>query len=258
MYNEIVVEYYKKRVIPFFVVLKPKMNKIQIKLNNLAKKAKFQINAYFGVFSKKIEIAAEDFKKSLAPGKMNTVQVRIVVLAGLIFLAGYTILVKQYYSDNILYQTKFVEQKNPQEIKKEILRKDLQALVHGHPIEEMIPFISQKDRKTAAYIIGIAKKESAWGERKPVLNGENCYNYWGFRAKRERMGSGGHTCFDTPEEAVNAVATRIDQIIERNDAQSAKDMVVWKCGSDCSVTGGQAAADKWISDVDMYAKKVLN
>lgn len=234
------------------------MNKIQTKLNNLAKKAKLQISAYFSDFPGKAKILVEDFNKSLVPGKLDGTQVRIVVLVGLIIFAGYVVLVKQYYSNNILCQAKIVEQKNPQEIKKEILRKDLQTLVEGHPIEEMIPFISNKDRKTAAYIIGIAKKESAWGERKPVLNGEDCYNYWGFRAKRERMGSGGHTCFDTPKEAVDAVATRIDQIIERNDAQSAKDMIVWKCGSDCSVTGGQAAADKWIEDVDMYAEKVLN
>ncbi|KKR20857.1 MAG: hypothetical protein UT50_C0015G0010 [Candidatus Moranbacteria bacterium GW2011_GWA2_39_41] len=234
------------------------MNKIQTKLNKLAKQAKLQISAYFSDFSGKANQLMEDFNKSLMPGKLDWVQMRIVVLMGLIIFVGYVVLVKQYYRENLLPKISYAQQGPVRETKKEILQKDLTALVKGHPIEEMIPFISQKDRKTAAYIIGIAKKESAWGERKPVLKGEDCYNYWGFRAKRERMGSGGHTCFDTPKEAVDAVTTRIEQIIERNDAQSAKDMIVWKCGSDCSVTGGQAAANKWITDVDMYAKKVLN
>jgi hypothetical protein len=72
------------------------------------------------------------------------------------------------------------------------------------------------------------------------------------------MGSGGHTCFDNPREAVDVVARRIAEIIERNDAQSARDMLVWKCGSDCSVTGGQRDADKWALDVDFYAEKILN
>jgi hypothetical protein len=33
-------------------------------------------------------------------------------------------------------------------------------------------------------------------------------------------------------------------------------MVVWKCGSDCEATGGEAAARKWISDVSLYFNKL--
>jgi hypothetical protein len=54
------------------------------------------------------------------------------------------------------------------------------------------------------------------------------------------------------------VAKRIDEIIDNNNVKSASNMIVWKCGSNCAVTGGQAAADKWIQDVDLYANKVLN
>lgn len=203
-------------------------------------------------------IIAENFKRSVDIGNISPSHVRILVLINLIIVSGYLVFVQQYYYNNFVEKTVRIEQKSPGEIRKENFKKELTALVKGHPIEAMVPYIAERDRETAAYVIGIAKKESNWGKRSPVLDGEDCYNYWGFRAKRERMGSGGHTCFDSPREAVDAISTRIDQIMERNDVESAKDMIVWKCGSNCSATGGQAAADKWISDVDIYAEKVLN
>jgi len=236
---------------------KEKMNKIKLKLNKFIKKAKSQKKLYLKYLSKKITLIKADFKDGLVVGNLNQHQIRIVILTGLIIFSGYFVLIKQYYYQNFLQIAK-VEQKSVQQLRIEELQKDLGQIVKGHPIEVMIPYIAQKDRETAAYMIGIAKKESNWGKRKPVLDGEDCYNYWGFRAKRERMGSGGHTCFDNPKDAVDAISKRVSQIIERNDAKSAKNLIVWKCGSNCAVTGGQAAADKWIADVDMYAKKVLN
>jgi len=176
----------------------------------------------------------------------------------MIIVAGYFVFVQQYYYNNFVARAVYVEQKSPEEIRRENFKKELAIMVKDHPIEAMVPYIAEKDRETAAYMIGIAKKESNWGKRRRVLNGEDCFNYWGFRAKRERMGSGGHTCFDDPRQAVEAVSARISQIIERNDVKSAKDMIVWKCGSNCAATGGQADANKWIKDVDMYAKKILN
>lgn len=215
--------------------------------------------AYFGYISQKYKIILEDIRNSVQPGTLSSHQVKSLILIFLIAFTSYVILFKQYYCENFVsVQKNYVVGKSLKEIKKEKLEKDLSVLVEGHPIQLMIPYIVEKDRKTAAYLVGIAKKESNWGKRKPVLNGEDCYNYWGFRAKRERMGSGGHTCFDTPKEAVDVISKRIDQIIERNDVESAQDLLVWKCGSDCSVTGGQAAADKWAVDVDMYAKEILN
>lgn len=129
-------------------------------------------------------------------------------------------------------------------------------MVKGYPIENMMDYILGKDRDVAAFLIAIAKKESNWGKRVPVLNGEDCYNYWGYRGKRERMGTGGHTCFDSRKDAVDTVAKRIKDLIENYDRDTPAEMVVWKCGSDCNATGGQAAANKWISDVDMYMKKL--
>lgn len=246
---------------PFFAVLEDvlekKMTKIQIKLNRWFKKAKLKKSAYVKHFLQIFNIIVEDINKSIRPGLLNKHQITVIMLVSLIVFASYIVLIKQYYYQNFA-QAHQVEQKNVQELKAEKFEKELAVLVAGYPIEAMIPYIVKKDRKTAAYLIGIAKKESNWGKRKPVLDGADCYNYWGFRAQNERMGSGGHTCFNNPREAVNAIANRIDQIIERNNVKSAKNMIVWKCGSNCDATGGQEAADKWIKDVDVYAKKVLN
>jgi hypothetical protein len=234
------------------------MPKLKQKLKKLIDKAKSQKTAYFKLLLQKLNIITENIKNSIKLGGISEHQAKSLVLIFLIAFTGFVILFRQYYSDNFFPQKNYVEKKNPKEIEKEKLRKDLSILVKGHPIEMMIPYIAKKDRVTAAYLIGIAKKESNWGKRHPALAGQDCYNYWGFRAQRERMGSGGHTCFDSPREAVDVVSRRIAEIIERNDAQSAHDMLVWKCGSDCSVTGGQRDADKWALDVDFYAEKILN
>jgi hypothetical protein len=48
----------------------------------------------------------------------------------------------------------------------------------------MAPYISEQNQDTAAFIVGIAKKESNWGKRVPKREGKDCYNYWGYRGKR--------------------------------------------------------------------------
>ncbi len=131
----------------------------------------------------------------------------------------------------------------------ESLEGEMIAMVKGHPIEKMVPYIAKQDRTVAAFIVAIARKESGWGEHVPVLNGKDCYNYWGYRGIRDKMGTGGHTCFDSPEDAVNTVAKRITTLVEENGRNTPEKMVVWKCGSSCAATGGQAAANKWIDDV---------
>lgn len=136
------------------------------------------------------------------------------------------------------------------------LEREIVAMVKGYPIEKMAPAIAKQDRTVAAYIVAIAKKESAWGKRIPVLKGQDCNNYWGYRGKRELMGSGGHTCFNSPEDGVNTVAKRIKTLVEKQGVDSPKEMVnIWKCGGDCEATGGQAAADKWAVDVESIFKK---
>lgn len=138
------------------------------------------------------------------------------------------------------------------------LEADIRQMVRGYPIEEMVPEIAKHDRTVAAFIIGIAKKESGWGTHVPVLNGEDCYNYWGYRGIRDRMGSGGHTCFDSPKDAVDTIAKRIEFLVSNKKLNTPSKMVIWKCGSNCAVTGGQAAANKWISDISIYFDKLNN
>ncbi|MEF3691532.1 MAG: hypothetical protein V3574_00565 [Candidatus Moraniibacteriota bacterium] len=132
----------------------------------------------------------------------------------------------------------------------------VQELVEGYPIEDFLPYLQGKDREVVSFYIAIAKKESNWGKRVPVLKGEDCYNYVGFRGKSDRMGTGGHTCFADRKEAVEVVSQRIEELIKKYGRDTAKEMVVWKCGSDCNATGGQAAANKWIADVDMILKEL--
>jgi hypothetical protein len=136
------------------------------------------------------------------------------------------------------------------------LEDEIRGMVRGYPIEEMVPEIAKRDRVVAAFIVGIARKESGWGVHVPVLNGQDCYNYWGYRGIRDRMGTGGHTCFNDPKDAVDTVAKRIEFLVSNKKLNTPQKMVIWKCGSNCSVTGGQAAANKWISDVGIYFDKL--
>ena len=135
------------------------------------------------------------------------------------------------------------------------LEDEIRQMVRGYPIEEMVPEIAKQDRMVAAFMIGIAKKESGWGVHVPVLNGEDCYNYWGYRGIRDRMGTGGHTCFDSPKDAVDTVAKRVSFLVSNNNLTTPDEMVgTWKCGSrsNCVNTGGQASADKWARDISIY------
>jgi hypothetical protein len=138
----------------------------------------------------------------------------------------------------------------------ESLEEEIAAMVKGYPIEKMAPYIAQQDRTVAAFVVSIAKKESAWGTRVPVLNGQDCYNYWGYRGKRKLMGTGGHTCFNSPLDAVETVSKRIKTLVEEQGKDTPAEMVkTWKCGGNCEATGGKAAADKWAIDVDSIFKK---
>ena len=234
------------------------MSKLAQKLKKWKEQAKFKKDAYFNRIWLKFKNDLENTKKNFNPWSLGDHRLKTVALVSLIAFTGFVLLFQQNYSKIFFVQKIPIERKSSQEIEREQFKKELSILLKDHPIERMIPYIAQKDRKTAAYLVAIAKKESNWGKRIPVLAGQDCYNYWGFRLERERMGSGGHTCFDSPREAVNVVSRRIAEIIKRNDAQSAKDLLVWKCGTSCALTGGQVAANKWASDVDFYAQKVLN
>lgn len=158
---------------------------------------------------------------------------------------------------NYIYQILEQYGKEKEEDKKnEAFEEEMRKMVKGYPIEKMVPFIAKKDKAVAAFLIGIAKKESDWGKHVPVLKGEDCYNYWGYRGKRDRMGTGGHTCFNSPEDAVNTVAKRLEFLVSDEKVNTpSKMVVVWKCGYDCS-WDNPSAVKKWISDVDQYFRKL--
>jgi len=131
----------------------------------------------------------------------------------------------------------------------------IKEMVKGYPIEKMAPYIAKKDKLVAAFLVSIAMQESTWGVHVPLLNGEDCYNYWGYRGIRKKMGTGGHTCFDGPKDAVDTVAKRIEFLIANEKIDTPEKMVVvWKCGYDCSWDTKQAV-NNWISSVDQYFKK---
>lgn len=126
----------------------------------------------------------------------------------------------------------------------------VKEMVKGYPIERMLPYLFQKDPTVAAYYIAIAKVESNWGKRVPVLNGQDCYNYVGYRGQRKHMGSGGHTCFNSRKDAVDTISKRIDTLVNEYDRKTPAQMVVWKCGSSCA--GHGSSAQRWIDHVGGY------
>jgi len=132
---------------------------------------------------------------------------------------------------------------------------EIKTMAKGYPIERMARYISRKDRKTAAFLIGVAKKESNWGLYTPKLNGQECYNYWGYRGVSERMTPGGYTCFSSPGEAVRVISKRIDNLVRESSLDTPEKMVVWKCGWSCAGHSPEAVK-KWISDVAYYYEKV--
>ncbi len=136
------------------------------------------------------------------------------------------------------------------------LERDVSKMVQGYPIEEMLPYIIKHDRQTAAFIVGIAKKESNWGKRVPVTeNGEDCYNYWGYRGEGSRGTAMGHGCFGSKKEAVAVISKRIENLMKEYHRDTAEEMVVWKCGYTCSGHSPESV-ESWIDDVGYYAEKV--
>ena len=148
-----------------------------------------------------------------------------------------------------------LQQKQEEQERKKEFQSQMQEMVKGYPIEAMLPAIFKQNDIVAAYLVAIAKKESNWGRRVPVLNGEDCYNYWGYRGIRDRMGSGGHTCFDSPEDAVETVGARIAWFVEEKGRETPEELIVWKCGFSCAGHDSYGV-QKWISDVDLYFSKL--
>ncbi|MDP2838385.1 MAG: hypothetical protein Q8O53_03875 [Candidatus Moranbacteria bacterium] len=132
----------------------------------------------------------------------------------------------------------------------------IREMASGYPIEVMTSAIAEYDRSVAALLVGIAKKESNWGKRVPLApDGTDCYNYWGFKGAGSRGVAMGHGCFGSPEEAVRAVGNRVAELVDIKQTSEPKNMIIWKCGSSCA-THSPESVRKWISDVDLYYRKI--
>lgn len=227
---------------------------VKAKKKSVAKKAK-SVKSVKAVKSVKVAQKIKTVKRARKSkknlfGKLSKGHGRILVLiAMIIFMLTYMTVSRFMTLNENDYQTP-VQTIQPKE--KTPLEQEMADMVKGYPIEKMMPYILEQNPKTAMFLVAIAKKESAWGKRKPVLNGEDCFNYWGFRLKAEKMGSGGHTCFENPKEAVETVAQRIDQLVVEEEIDTPSDMIVWKCGYECQDRTKTISEKKWINDVDFY------
>lgn len=133
---------------------------------------------------------------------------------------------------------------------------ELNVLVAGFPIETMTKAIAQYDREIAGLIVGIGKKESNWGKRTPKLNGEECFNFWGYRGIGTRgLTDDGYGCWNTGEEAVKAIGDRLEKLRDLRSSTEPARMVVWKCGNTCAGHSDESVR-KWISDVNFYYQEI--
>jgi hypothetical protein len=126
---------------------------------------------------------------------------------------------------------------------------DVLGIVKKTPMERMAKDIANRKRPVAAYLIGIAMKESKFGIYAPKKNGRDCYNYWGYRG-RENPTASGYSCFNSPRQAVKIVGDRIESMINRG-ADNPREMIAWKCGSSCDGHSVESV-NKWISDVSIH------
>ena len=131
---------------------------------------------------------------------------------------------------------------------------EILTYVKGRPMEDMAPYIAKQPRTVAAFIVGIAMKESKFGVYAPHdANGNDCHNYWGYRGPENTTASG-YSCFSTPEDAVTAVGRRIARLVDQG-ASNPSEMVVWKCGASCSWDNPENVRS-WIADVGINFYKL--
>jgi hypothetical protein len=130
----------------------------------------------------------------------------------------------------------------------------LYGIVGDTPIKEMVPFISQRDEKVAAFLVGIAKKESSFGLASPSKDGETCFNYWGYKGQGQRGTGMGYACFASPEEAIKVVGDRIEVLVNKQRNTPARMVDTWKFGTSCA---GDPGAPSWVATVALYFEKIV-
>lgn len=176
---------------------------------------------------------------------------RKIILSALIILAFSFDLLIWNYGKIISREATSFKPKNYQE---NPLEKNILSLTSKYPIKKMAPYISQKRKKVAAFMVGVAKQESDWGKRAPVLNGQDCFNYWGYRGKSPLMTHDGYTCFKNPQQAVDIVSARFSHLIYQSNLDTPKKMIVWKCGWNCASHDAKNVSN-WINNVAFYYNK---
>lgn len=149
--------------------------------------------------------------------------------------------------------TKLTESAKDFDVEKETLREDIAKIVKGTPMAAMVNSIAEKDRLVAAFIVGIAMKESKFGVYSPHIGGRDCFNYWGLKAGGKTT-AGGYTCFNSPDEAVSVVGKTVEKMIARG-VRSPAQAISWKCGSSCAGHGAENVR-KWIVDVGINFYKI--
>jgi hypothetical protein len=159
--------------------------------------------------------------------------------------------VKEVEVEKVCLETE--ARKKEEEVKRDEKKEKYLNLIEDHPMERMIEPLLEKDENVSAFLIGIAKKESDWGKHSPKKNGRECFNYWGYKGKHDTTASG-YSCFDSPEQAVDVVGGRIEDLIGKK-VDTPERMIVWKCGSTCA-GHDPASVRKWISDVSQYYYKL--
>jgi hypothetical protein len=135
----------------------------------------------------------------------------------------------------------------------EDLKNDIAKIVKNTPMAAMIDPLSEKDRTVAAFIVGIAMKESKFGVYAPHIAGRDCFNYWGLKAGGKTT-AGGYTCYSSPEEAVKGVSKTVEKMVAKGVRTPAQ-AISWKCGSSCAGHGAENVR-KWISDVAVNFNKI--
>lgn len=157
---------------------------------------------------------------------------------------------KEAQMENIFFK----QIKDNEKMNSVVFAQKIYEIVGETPIKEMVPFISRRDEKVAAFLVGIAKKESSFGVASPSKDGSDCYNYWGYKGEGNRGTSMGYACFDNAEEAIKIVGDRIEVLVnkQRNTPQRMVD--TWKCGKSCA---GDPGAPGWVATVALYFEKLV-
>ncbi len=138
---------------------------------------------------------------------------------------------------------------------KTAFERSIEKMVEGHPMEDMAPFLARQNKVTASYLVAIAKHESNWGKYSPKMDGEECYNYWGYRGQTEKVTRSGYSCFESPKQAVAVVGKRLNHLIWDLRLDTPEELLVWKCGSTCA-GHDQGDVNRWARNVGVYSRKV--